>query len=353
MMRFQRVSPDCQPLRNGNGRKSNMGDTCKDDNGIGVTTSGKILTTASSSNSESKGFRFRSPSRNQENHFRDVPDSPQRTEDSFGHSHSGGGDVLLQWGHRKRSRVSRAEIRPPTEESSSSLQSKPVQRRINHTATTPKLSSASTTMPPPPPTPPPPPHLPSSPTSTNVRGRKDAHRNLDDPSMAATGSESPSRNSHGSNRLVSRSAARKRSPSCLERSDRRIPSSGLQKPSGSSTTQAVDRLNNHVDSASLQSEQEAKGERATSVEVIEWPRIYIALSRKEKEDDFFAMKGTKLPQRPKKRAKNVDRTLQYCFPGMWLSDLTKSRYEVREKKCVKKQKKRGLKGMESLDSESE
>lgn len=28
--------------------------------------------------------------------------------------------------------------------------------------------------------------------------------------------------------------------------------------------------------------------------------------------------------------------LQYCFPGMWLSDLTKSRYEVREKKSVKK-----------------
>lgn len=28
--------------------------------------------------------------------------------------------------------------------------------------------------------------------------------------------------------------------------------------------------------------------------------------------------------------------VQYCFPGMWLSDLTRGRYEVREKKCVKK-----------------
>ncbi|RWW54153.1 hypothetical protein BHE74_00039282, partial [Ensete ventricosum] len=54
-----------------------------------------------------------------------------------------------------------------------------------------------------------------------------------------------------------------------------------------------------------------------------WPRIYVSLSRKEKEDDFLAMKGTKLPQRPKKRAKNIDRTLQ---------------------------KRRGLKGMET-DSE--
>ncbi|RWW25044.1 hypothetical protein GW17_00010647, partial [Ensete ventricosum] len=43
-----------------------------------------------------------------------------------------------------------------------------------------------------------------------------------------------------------------------------------------------------------------------------WPRIYVSLSRKEKEDDFLAMKGTKLPQRPKKRAKNIDRTLQGC-----------------------------------------
>ena len=112
------------------------------------------------------------------------------------------------------------------------------------------------------------------------------------------------------------------------------------------------------------------------VERFELPRIYISLSRKEKEDDFLAMKGTKLPQRPKKRAKNVDKTLQvtplqppgleldlilflsdpisllvvtkltcaslaafimqFVFPGMWLSDLTKGRYEVREKKCVKK-----------------
>ena len=87
-------------------------------------------------------------------------------------------------------------------------------------------------------------------------------------------------------------------------------------------------------------------------ERLELPRIYISLSRKEKEDDFLVMKGTKLPQRPKKRAKNVDKSLQFVFPGMWLSDLTKGRYEVREKKCVKKRR-RGLKGMESMDSDSE
>ncbi|KAK1269042.1 hypothetical protein QJS04_geneDACA017079 [Acorus gramineus] len=89
-----------------------------------------------------------------------------------------------------------------------------------------------------------------------------------------------------------------------------------------------------------------------NMELFEWPRIYISLSRKEKEDDFFVMKGTKLPQRPKKRAKNIDKALQYCFPGMWLSELTRGRYEVREKKCVKK-KRRGLKGLESMDSDSD
>lgn len=40
-----------------------------------------------------------------------------------------------------------------------------------------------------------------------------------------------------------------------------------------------------------------------------WPKLYIALSSKEKEEDFMAMKGCKLPQRPKKRAKVVQRTL--------------------------------------------
>lgn len=47
-----------------------------------------------------------------------------------------------------------------------------------------------------------------------------------------------------------------------------------------------------------------------NLELFEWPRIYLSLSRKEKEDDFLIMKGTKLSQRPKKRPKNIDRTLQ-------------------------------------------
>jgi hypothetical protein len=49
---------------------------------------------------------------------------------------------------------------------------------------------------------------------------------------------------------------------------------------------------------------------------LELPRIYTTLSRKEKEEDFMAMKGTKLPQRPKRRPKNVEKAVNVrgCSP---------------------------------------
>ncbi|KAJ9695645.1 hypothetical protein PVL29_010900 [Vitis rotundifolia] len=67
-----------------------------------------------------------------------------------------------------------------------------------------------------------------------------------------------------------------------------------------------------------------------------WPKLYISLSSKEKEEDFMAMKGCKLPQRPKKRAKIIQRSLLLVSPGAWLSDMCQERYEVREKKTSKK-----------------
>lgn len=45
------------------------------------------------------------------------------------------------------------------------------------------------------------------------------------------------------------------------------------------------------------------------MELFQWPKFIISLSRKEKEDDFFAIKGCKLPIRPKKRLKHVEKTL--------------------------------------------
>lgn len=82
------------------------------------------------------------------------------------------------------------------------------------------------------------------------------------------------------------------------------------------------------------------------------PRLSISLSIKEKEEDFMAMKGCKLPQRPKKRAKVIQRTLLLMSPGTWLTDMSLERYEVREKKSCKKRG-RGLKGMGNVESDSE
>lgn len=93
----------------------------------------------------------------------------------------------------------------------------------------------------------------------------------------------------------------------------------------------------------------ASGEAAPPV----WPpKFVIALTNKEKEEDFMAIKGSKLPQRPKKRAKFIQRTVNLVSPGAWLCDLTLERYEVREKKISKKRP-RGLKAMGNVDSDSE
>ncbi|KAH7835079.1 hypothetical protein Vadar_022672 [Vaccinium darrowii] len=82
------------------------------------------------------------------------------------------------------------------------------------------------------------------------------------------------------------------------------------------------------------------------------PKFVIALTNKEKEEDFIAFKGSKLPQRPKKRAKFIQRTVNLVCPGAWLCDLTLERYEVREKKITKKRP-RGLKAMGNMESDSE
>ncbi|GAV90000.1 LOW QUALITY PROTEIN: DUF1639 domain-containing protein [Cephalotus follicularis] len=56
-----------------------------------------------------------------------------------------------------------------------------------------------------------------------------------------------------------------------------------------------------------------------------WPKLYIALSSKAKEEDFMAMKGCKPSQRPKKRAKMIQRSLLLVSPGAWLTDMGQER----------------------------
>ncbi|KAM5565976.1 putative serine/threonine-protein kinase [Rosa sericea] len=122
-----------------------------------------------------------------------------------------------------------------------------------------------------------------------------------------------------------------------------------------------DNHHNHKSAASSETAHDSKkggsssgsGDAAAAPPMVWPPKFVIALTNKEKEEDFMAIKGSKLPQRPKKRAKFIQRTLNLVSPGAWLCDLTLERYEVREKKISKKRP-RGLKAMGTMvESDSE
>ncbi|KAH7429586.1 hypothetical protein KP509_09G057500 [Ceratopteris richardii] len=111
-------------------------------------------------------------------------------------------------------------------------------------------------------------------------------------------------------------------------------------------------LQNHKSSLPHAYEQDTGLRASPSNMELVWPKFIITLSRKEKEEDFLVMKGTKLLQRPKRRPKAIARTLHYCSPGGWLVNISQTRYDAREKKRTKKRP-RGLKAMESFGSDSE
>ncbi|KAJ4828534.1 hypothetical protein Tsubulata_002872 [Turnera subulata] len=155
MMRFQRVIPDSVPLSNG--KKPSTENGRPNSNGLNTA----------SANFETKGFRFRSPSRNQDHHQSgSAASSPQHSDDNHNNqtqrqdnssspspSNGGSGDRLLQWGQKKRARVSRSEIRALVDESSPSVKARQPLNKASRRVDGNKISSAS--MPPPPPPPPP------------------------------------------------------------------------------------------------------------------------------------------------------------------------------------------------------
>ncbi|KAL7589081.1 hypothetical protein Lser_V15G37119 [Lactuca serriola] len=66
----------------------------------------------------------------------------------------------------------------------------------------------------------------------------------------------------------------------------------------------------------------------TSAEKRDRPKFSISLSRRELEDDFMAMAGRRLPRKPKKRPRIVQKQLDTLFPGLWLSEITADLYKV-------------------------
>ncbi|GMJ09720.1 hypothetical protein like AT1G25370 [Hibiscus trionum] len=60
------------------------------------------------------------------------------------------------------------------------------------------------------------------------------------------------------------------------------------------------------------------------------PKFSVPLSKKEIEEDFMGMVAHRPPRRPKKRTRNVQKQLDYLFPGLWLTEVTVDSYKVPE-----------------------
>ncbi|XP_042002758.1 uncharacterized protein LOC121751971 isoform X2 [Salvia splendens] len=58
--------------------------------------------------------------------------------------------------------------------------------------------------------------------------------------------------------------------------------------------------------------------------------ISIPLTKDEIEEDIFALTGSKPARRPKKRARNIQKQVDICFPGLWLVSITADSYKVSE-----------------------
>ncbi|PKU84888.1 uncharacterized protein LOC110098947 [Dendrobium catenatum] len=59
-----------------------------------------------------------------------------------------------------------------------------------------------------------------------------------------------------------------------------------------------------------------------------WPKFSISLSRKEIEEDFIAITGSRPSRRPTKRPKHIQRQLDQLFPGLLLPSISPADYHV-------------------------
>ncbi|KAK4413100.1 hypothetical protein Salat_2957200 [Sesamum alatum] len=168
-------------------------------------------------------------------------------------------------------------------------------------------------------------------------------------------SQPTSRYTRNSEAVTHRSESRKSSTGSMEKEERCYTTRGVEE-NGKITVERRGEVGNEENSNSKKKKKkgDVNGIIKSGKKMV-WPKLFIGLSSKEKEEDFMAMKGCKLPQRPKKRAKLIQRTLLLVSPGAWLTDMSLERYQVREKKsCKKKLAARGLKGMgSSIESDSE
>ncbi|KAL5786317.1 hypothetical protein ACOSQ2_008709 [Xanthoceras sorbifolium] len=248
-------------------------------------------------------------------------------------------EFVLQWGNRKRLRCMKVQVKDDSTgpahrttvrvvRTDKDLSNQPSTATANNNNTNHHANGyfnlrQRPSLSPPPPPPPPQRVLRNSENSSAMRGQSNG---------GARGFASPDRGAHD------RRGTRNHNNNHINNNN----NNNDYNKSGASSETAHDSKKGGSSSAS--------GEAAAPPV---WPpKFVIALTNKEKEEDFLAIKGSKLPQRPKKRAKFIQRTVNLVSPGAWLCDLTLERYEVREKKISKKRP-RGLKAMGNMDSESE
>ncbi|KAE9588500.1 hypothetical protein Lal_00003235 [Lupinus albus] len=242
-------------------------------------------------------------------------------------------DLGLQWGNRKRLRCMKVQVKDPTNSSN------PVQRttvRVDRLVVRTDKDSSNNLTP-----------TPFIVNNVNNNNQSNGYPNL------RQRQPSPQQPQRILRNLESSSAAMKGNQ--YNGSVR-----GIASPDRGAHDKRGTHNNNHLNDKSAASSDTAHdskkgGSPSGSGDVAPpvWPpKFVIALTNKEKEEDFLAIKGSKLPQRPKKRAKFIQRTVNLVSPGAWLCDLTLERYEVREKKITKKRP-RGLKAMGNMDSDSE
>lgn len=75
---------------------------------------------------------------------------------------------------------------------------------------------------------------------------------------------------------------------------------------------------------------DGNGTAAASGEKRERAKFSVPLSKRDIEEDFYAMVGHRPPRRPKKRARIVQKQLDTLFPGLWLTEVIPDMYKVIE-----------------------
>lgn len=140
VLRYQTVSTECIPLSIG---KKPLLKACKEDDLVSNNGGGRAF--------DPKPLRA---SQDHQHQHEPLLPEPERSPVSVPKTQNeSNGDVLLQWGRRKRTRLSRAESRPAPEDDHESESSRPPIKVRRRSAAGSNRLGAAAAMPPPPPPP--------------------------------------------------------------------------------------------------------------------------------------------------------------------------------------------------------